>query len=188
MASKRKEEIRGILSARDFKALDKWLKERRSPLRLLFSLTFDRDKLIRYRAIEAIGRAAEFTAKFDMEQVRNFMRSLIWMMTEESGAVGWYAPEAMAEICVRVDTIYDEFAMLIPQFLSEEAFVPSACAALHRLAPKSRVIVLENMKLLRPLLRSKKQVELYDYETGAFREISVGRLVSIMVEFAEKGE
>jgi hypothetical protein len=182
MGAKRKEKIRAILAARDFVALDKWVKKRRSPLRMLFSLTYDSDALIRYRAIEAIGKTATFIASYDMEQVRNFVRSLIWMMTEESGGIGWYAPEAMAEICVRVDTIFDELAKLIPQFLNEESFIPSTCAALHRLAPKSKKLIADNADLLKPLLNNKRRVELYDFDTGAFVEISVGKLVSIMIE------
>ncbi len=138
MGAKRKEKIRAILAARDFPALRQWATETRAPLRLLFSLTYDSDTLIRYRAIEAIGKTAALVAAYDMEKVRTFVRGLIWLMTEESGGIGWHAPEAIAEICIRVPVLYNEYAKLLPQFLEEESFAPSAVAALHRLASLER--------------------------------------------------
>jgi len=64
----------------------------------LVSLTFEPDPQIVWRAIEAMGSAADRIAQRDPHYVRNHLRRLYWLLSEESGGVCWRAPEAMAEI------------------------------------------------------------------------------------------
>ncbi len=171
-----------MLAARDFAALEKWMKESRNPLRLLFSLTYDSDPLIRHRAIEAIGRTAAFIATYDMENVRVFIRGLIWLMTEESGGIGWHAPEAIAEVCVQVPALFDEYAKLLPQFLEEESFVPSTCVALHRIAPLSPETIQCNASSLAAFKEDEERIQIYDFDTGNLQETTVGFLARQILE------
>jgi hypothetical protein len=64
----------------------------------LLSLTFDADPQIRWRAVEAMGIAAARIADDDPDYVREHLRRLYWLISEESGGVCWHAPEALAEI------------------------------------------------------------------------------------------
>ncbi|MCP4674579.1 MAG: hypothetical protein GY854_03495 [Deltaproteobacteria bacterium] len=182
MGAKRKEIVRKILAARDFNSLEEWVKDSRNPLRLLFSHTYDSDTLIRYRAIEAIGRTAAFIATDNLEKVRIFVRGLIWLMTEESGGIGWHAPEAIAEICVQVPVLFDEYAKLLPQFLEEESFVPSTCAALYRIAPMSPKIIRDHVPELIILTKDEERFQTYDFDTGNLMETTIGRLAGQMVK------
>jgi len=176
MGVRRKDKIRAILAARDLEALDLWVGETRAPLRQLFSLTYDGEPLIRYRAIEAIGRVAAMVAANDLEKVRVFTRGLIWLMTEESGGIGWHAPEAIAEVCLRVPTLYEEYARLLPQFLEEEAFAPSVCAALHRLAPLPPELLGEYASHLVARVGDGQRYQTYDTASGRTVETTVGQL------------
>ena len=176
MGARRKDRVRAILSARDLEALDLWVGGMRAPLRLLFSLTYDSDALMRHRAIEAIGRAAAIIAAGDLEKVRVFVRGLIWSMTEESGGIAWYAPEAIAEVCVQVPDLFEEYARLLPQFLEEDAFAPSACAALLRLAPMSSELVGDYAALLIARLEDEAEFQIYDPTSGHLVETTVGQM------------
>jgi HEAT repeat protein len=73
----------------------------RRVLGALVSLTFDPDPEIGWRAVEAIGFAAARLAADHPDRVRELLRRLHWLLSEESGGVCWRAPEAMAEIVRR---------------------------------------------------------------------------------------
>jgi hypothetical protein len=79
----------------------------------LVALTFDRDPLIGWRAVEAMGIAAERIAERDPAAVREHLRRLNWLITEESGGICWRAPEAMAEIVARLPNAYAEFVPIV---------------------------------------------------------------------------
>jgi len=64
----------------------------------LFSFLLHKDERIRWRAITAMGVVAAQLAHEDMEAGRTVMRRLMWSLNEESGGIGWGAPESMAEI------------------------------------------------------------------------------------------
>jgi len=75
--------------------------ERRRVLGVLRSLTYDRDPLVCWRAVEAMGEVAARIADTDPDCVVQELRSLFWLMNEESGGVCWLGPAAMAEIVRR---------------------------------------------------------------------------------------
>ena len=52
----------------------------------------------RWRAAEALGVVVAQMAQGDAESAREIMRRLLWSLNEDSGSMGWGAPEAMAEI------------------------------------------------------------------------------------------
>ena len=57
---------------------------------------------MRMRAIEAQGMAAEALSSSSPAYVKEHMRRLYWLITEESGACFWRAPECMAECGARM--------------------------------------------------------------------------------------
>ncbi len=79
----------------------------------LVSLTFDPDPLIGWRAVEAMGLAADRIAQHDPQQVRNHLRRLHWLLSEESGGVCWRAPEAMAEIVRRMPELFADYIPIV---------------------------------------------------------------------------
>jgi len=115
--------------------------ERRRVLGVLTSLTYDSDHEIGWRAIEAMGMAAGRIADVAPAVVREHLRRLFWLITEESGGICWRAPEAMAEVVANTPGRYDEYIPivlhLILEFVEEDLrhFRPACLWAIGRLAP-----------------------------------------------------
>jgi HEAT repeat protein len=156
VSSLRKERIRSLVEARDLAGLVSWAGESRDPLGGLFSLTYDKDDLTRWRAIEAIGIAGAQLAKTDLERVREFIRRLLWLMNDESGGVGWHAPEAIGELLFRTPSLIEQYGRLLPQFLSEPPFAVGAHFAIARIAPLDRELISECSGTLRESLKSEE--------------------------------
>jgi HEAT repeat protein len=114
---------------------------RRRVLGLLIALTFDRDRLLGWRAVEALGTAAERIARHDPDAVRDLLRRLYWLMSEESGGICWRSPEAMAEIARRRPDLFSDYAAIVVSLLAEMAeedlahFRPGILWAIGRLGP-----------------------------------------------------
>lgn len=130
----RKQEILTILDSRDWESLRRWIAATRSPLTTISTILFSTEPLRCWRAIEATGIAAEVVAKTNLETVRNLIRHNFWMMNDESGNVGWYAPETIGEILYHVPTLISEYAPQLPSFFVEEPFERGAYWAVARLA------------------------------------------------------
>jgi len=139
-----------MLDAGDFDGLEAMAKDRGSMLSLLFTFTYDADLLIRFRSIDALGRVAAVIAqKKGLEHVRDFLRRLFWLTNDESGGLGWMAPEAIAEILVNIPSLFGEYGRLLANLLEEDGcFLESACRAMARLASKEPGLVRENRRRL----------------------------------------
>ena len=82
----------------------------------LFTLICSADEEIKWRAVTGMGIVVSEMAKKDMEAARKVMRRLMWSLNDESGAVGWGAPEAMAEIMARSEELAKEFAHILVSY------------------------------------------------------------------------
>ncbi len=86
---------------------------KRRTLGSLVARTFDSDPLICCRAVEAMGLAADRIAEDDPDYVREHLRRLNWMLTEESGGICWRAPEAIAEIVRHRPALFGDFIPIV---------------------------------------------------------------------------
>jgi hypothetical protein len=155
MGAKRKKEAREIITKRDFTGLEAWVQKGRGALRTLFSLTFESDELCRWRAIEATGRAAKILGERRIEHVRDFLRRLLWLMNDESGGLGWHAPEVIGEIVFQLPFLIEEYGVLLPHFTSEEPFERGSHQALARIAPLAKDLVSGNEDLFQQALLNR---------------------------------
>jgi hypothetical protein len=64
-----------------------------------------------------MGMAAERIAADDPEYVKNHLRRLHWLISDESGGVCWHAPEAMAEIVCRRPAMFADYASIVVSLL-----------------------------------------------------------------------
>jgi HEAT repeat protein len=80
------------------------------------------DETARWHAITALGPAVAGLADRDMEAARVVMRRLMWSLNDESGGIGWGAPEAMAEIMVCHDGLAEEYAHILVAYMREDGF------------------------------------------------------------------
>jgi hypothetical protein len=145
MASKAlKATVRGLLADGKLEDVAQLATERRRVLGSLIALTFDPDLQVVWRAIEAMGMAVEKVARFDKSYVKEHMRRLYWLITEEAGAVFWRAPECMAECCARLPLLFKShvpIAFHLLETLEEEDlehFRPGTLWAIGRLIHEAR--------------------------------------------------
>jgi len=130
-----------LLQQRDFDGLVEVAGRKRRVLGVLVSLTFDPDPLIGWRAVEAMGVAADRIAEDDPECVRQHLRRLYWLLSEESGGVCWRAPEAMAEIVRRRPGIFADYVPIVVSLIGEMTeedladFRPGIIWGIGRLGP-----------------------------------------------------
>jgi hypothetical protein len=130
-------------------------------------MAYDKETLAGWRAIKAIGRAARELVKTDVEFLRETIRRLLWSLSDESGGIGWAAPEALGEI---VSADPERFADIIPLIaevydLEERVFRPGVVYALVRIAEVAPELVAGYQKIIISSLVDKEPlVKLYALE------------------------
>jgi len=136
-----KKRLRPLLEQRNTDEIADLAPRKRRVLSFLVSLTFDRDPLIQWRAIEAMGAAADRIAQDDPDYVRDHLQRLYWLLSEESGGICWHSPEAMAEIVRRRPDQFSDYIPIVVSLLIEMAdedlnhFRPGILWAIGRLGP-----------------------------------------------------
>ena len=132
--------LRRLLVEGDLEAVAEMAATKKRVLGSLVALAFDADEEIGWRAVEAMGMGAERLSAGSPRFVKEHMRRLYWLITEESGACFWRAPESMAELGVRLPGLLKDFvpiAFHLLETLEEEDlehFRPGAIYAVGRLA------------------------------------------------------
>lgn len=136
-----KERVRELLARQQLGDILEIATRKKRVLGVLVSLTFDADAVIAWRAVEAMGMAADRIAEKDPEYVRNHLRRIHWLMSDESGGVCWYGPQALSEIVRRRPDVYAEYADIVISFIHTVAeedlahFRAGILWAIGRLAP-----------------------------------------------------
>ncbi len=92
----------------------------RKAINPLFSFLLHQDPNVRWRAITAFGAVVSDLAEQDKEGARVIMRRLMWSLNDESGGIGWGAPEAMAEVMARNRSMAEEFGSILVSYLDPD--------------------------------------------------------------------
>ena len=98
-------------------------------MRTLNGLTYHQDELIRWRAVEALGKVA---GSRSLSAARDLVRRQFWTMTEESGGTAWRAPEVIGEILANHPDLIKEFGVILSSYFKEEPFERGAYWAVAR--------------------------------------------------------
>ena len=80
------------------------------------------DETVRWHAITALGPIVAGLADRDMEAARIVMRRFMWSLNDESGGIGWGAPEAMGEIMACHEQLAQEYCHVLVAFMREDGF------------------------------------------------------------------
>lgn len=86
----------------------------------LFSALCNPDDLIRWHAVSVFGRIVPRLALRDIESARIVMRRFLWSLNDESGGIGWGAPEAMAEIMFHHQRLAEEYLHMLVSYMRED--------------------------------------------------------------------
>lgn len=108
-----KTRLRGLLTGGELELITEIAAGKRRALTILVALTFDRDPQIAWRAVEALGTASARVAEDDPDYVREQLRRLYWLISEESGGICWHAPEAMAEIVRHRPELFPDYIPIV---------------------------------------------------------------------------
>jgi len=93
----------------------------RQVVNALFSMLCHQNPLIKWRAVKAMGTVLEKLARVDIEGARVVMRRLMWSLNDESGGIGWGAPEVMGEAMSQSDILANEYASMLGSYADEKS-------------------------------------------------------------------
>ncbi|MCK8603353.1 DVU0298 family protein [Desulfoferrobacter suflitae] len=170
-SSAKKESIRRVidqlLAAPDFESRLPELLEipARKAVNPLFAHLCDPDERVKMRAVKALGVIVGNLAEHDAESARVIMRRFMWNLNDESGCIGWGAPEALGEIMAVSEKLAREYAHVLVSYVREdgnfleyEPLQQGVLSGLVRLA-EARPGLLKSAALhIEPFLRSKNPV------------------------------
>ncbi len=127
----------------------------------LISFFCSADERLKWRAVTAMGVVVAALFEQTPESARVVMRRLMWSLNDESGGIGWGAPEAMAEIMARSRPLADEFSCLLVSYLDpdgnyleHEILQRGALWAAARVAHVRPDLMAPAVRFLPPYLRS----------------------------------
>ena len=157
-----KQLLMGALENNDLEAAVTIVKKHRQALSVLIRIAYDKNTLAGWRAIRVIGLAARELVRTDAEFLRETCRKLLWSLTDESGGIGWSAPEILGEI---VSSEPRRFPDIIPILVGayeveEDVFRAGVVYALGRvagvapeLAANYQKIIVQSLSDKEPLVR-----------------------------------
>ncbi len=112
-----KTRLRSCLADYDLGVVTNLAGRQRRVLSYLVALTYEPEPVLAWRAIEAFGVAAAAIADRDPEFVRGHLRRLLWLLSDESGGIGWRAPELLGEVLRRRPAQFAEFMPILASLL-----------------------------------------------------------------------
>jgi len=142
-------------------------------INILISLSYDKNKYISWRAIEAIGLLSKEIAKSDTETVRNIVGRLLWMIRDESGGIGWSVPETLGEIVRNNPQLCADIAPIIASFHDEKMLTAGVLWALGRIGKINDETVGYAIPIILPYLQSA------DHTLRSYAAFALGRVGAI---------
>ena len=135
---KEKEEIKDLVLREHYEALCGLVKEKKSRLSLLLSLSYTADNNTRFKVIKAAGYAVSVIPDHELDFLRTVISNLFWSLNDDSGSVGWSSPELLGEIISKRIDLLKEYVPLVISLLKikEAYFRPGVLWAMGRIAAR----------------------------------------------------
>lgn len=77
-------------------------------------------EIVRWHAVSAFGAVVSKLADENIEEARVVMRRLLWSLNDESGGIGWGAPEVMGEILAQSEVLRREYLHMLVSYMQED--------------------------------------------------------------------
>ena len=119
-----KKEVFSLLRQEDLAGMLPRIRQlsRSATIKALFSGICHGDEILHWHAVSAMGRVVADLAVEDMEAARIVMRRFMWSLNDESGGIGWGAPEAMAECIAVHDGLAAEYGHMLVAYMREDGY------------------------------------------------------------------
>ena len=147
----------------------------------LFGMLNHGDPVIKDRAIRVFGKVVAALADENIERARVVMRRLIWSLNDESGGIGWGAPEAMGEAMALHPVLAAEYAPILLSYIDEDGNLLD-----YELLEEGALWGLERLIRHRPGLLDGWEPHVIRY-LGSPRASSRG-LAARLLGFSDRGE
>ena len=119
MNRKIKKEVIALLAGNDLaharEELEKY--DEQGLVNPLFSALCRPEEMLRWHTVTIFGEVLARLADKDMDAARIVMRRYLWSLNDESGGIGWGAPEAMAEAMYHHDRLCDEYLHMLISYM-----------------------------------------------------------------------
>lgn len=114
-----KQEVLALLASTDLDYIGREVRNyaEKDVVNPLFSALSRPEERVRWHAVTVFGQVVPRLADQDMEAARVVMRRFLWSLNDESGGIGWGAPEAMAEIMLHHDRLAEEYLHMLISYL-----------------------------------------------------------------------
>jgi hypothetical protein len=120
--------VEDLLSRRDYALLLDLCEEDKRYWQAVRSRLYDLDEKVRWAAVETVSRFVQRWWKTGKEEkVRQYIRTLFWSISDESGGIGWSAPQVIAEIIVHIPALIDPYGSMIIAHSMEEPPLIKGC-------------------------------------------------------------
>src|SRR5271169_273918 len=133
----KKARLEALLELRAYDEVAGMAMQDKGVIRLLISLSYDRQDVTSWRAIDAIGVISRTFSKDSHEKlgvIRDTVRRLLWSMGEESGGIGWSSPELLGEIVTGDPDSFNDIVPILWSYRDEEMFRAGIVWAMGRIA------------------------------------------------------
>lgn len=131
------------LQQRDFNLLLDLCEKDRRFWKALQVCLYETDMSIIWPAIEAIAALMKRWWQANREEeVREYIRNLLWLLNDESGGISWNAPQTIAEIIVRIPQLLEPYgSMMIARTLEEPLLIKNGLWGMGRLGGRVKETV-----------------------------------------------
>jgi len=150
-----KKNIIDLLEKREYHKLTGLKASHHKIVNVLISLSYDKKTQLSWRAIEAVGIVAKEIAESDPEKVRNITGRLLWMLRDESGGIGWSAPEMLGEIVLNNPVLCADIAPIVLSFHYETMLTAATLRASGRIGSINDYTVSYAIPVILPYLNSE---------------------------------
>jgi hypothetical protein len=150
MSHSLKRTILSALGSNDLDAVVSLAISDRTVLSRLVRIAYDKDTLAGWRAIITVGLMARALVKTEPELLRENCRKLLWSLTDESGGIGWSAPELLGEIVSADPARFQDIVPLIASAydVEEDVFRAGVLYALKRIAETAPELAAPHQKII----------------------------------------
>ncbi len=133
-----KSNVHTLLLERDYDRLIVLCEEDRQAWKTLRDSLYETDENLIWPAIESIAMLmGKWWQAGEEEKVRESIRRLFWALNDESGGIGWNAPQTIAEIIVLIPELVDPYgSMVVDRTMEEPLLVLSGLWAVGRLGKR----------------------------------------------------
>ena len=125
----------------------------------LFSALCSPSPKVRWHAVTGFGPVIAALAEENPEKARVVMRRFIWSLNDESGGIGWGAPEAMAEIMTMSPRMAAEYHNHVLAYIHEDHCRPD-CYLEHAPLRRGAVWGVARLAQVRPELAKAAEPDL----------------------------